>query len=142
MAALFCISLAYKKTLHTIFIVITIFLGTCLRCKTYLMMSKLILLWVHMSAATVKVLGTLYQLMNLESKLLSRQERAVKGGVKGMTLSPELVTEWIDSFPIATYLCDAMENLYMDQDSSSASQPKQKEEGGKRKASRSGENCR
>ena len=67
-----------------------------------------------------------------------------KGGVKGMILSPELVTEWIDSFPISTYLCDAMENLYMDQGSSSASiiQPKQKEEGGKRKASRSGENCR
>ena len=49
-----------------------------------------------------------------------------KGSVKGMILSPELVTEWIDSFPISTYLSDAMENLYMDQGSSSASQGSKK----------------
>ena len=36
-----------------------------------------------------------------------------KGGLKGMTLSPELVTEWIDSFPISVYLSDAMERRYI-----------------------------
>ena len=48
-----------------------------------------------------------------------------------MTLWPEFVTEWIDSFPISTNLSNAMENLYMDH--SSAPQPKHKE-GGKRRA--------
>ncbi|KAG1662802.1 hypothetical protein GQR58_020746 [Nymphon striatum] len=52
-----------------------------------------------------------------------------KGGLKGMTLSPELVTEWIDSFPISVYLSDAMEHLYSDQTPKSSPQTKHKEEG-------------
>ena len=46
-----------------------------------------------------------------------------KGGLRGMTLSPELVTEWIDSFPIAVYLTDAMEHMYFEE-----AQTKHKEE--------------
>ena len=38
-----------------------------------------------------------------------------KGGLKGMPLSPDLVTEWIGSFPIAVYLSDAMENWYCEE---------------------------
>ncbi|KAG1713969.1 hypothetical protein GQR58_002027 [Nymphon striatum] len=51
-----------------------------------------------------------------------------KGGLKGITLSPELVIEWIDSFPISVYLSDAMEHLYSDQSPKSSPQTKHKEE--------------
>ena len=56
-----------------------------------------------------------------------------KGGLKGMTSSPELVSEWIDSFPISAFLSDAMENLYSEQDCTSSMQVKHKEEGKKEK---------
>ena len=49
-----------------------------------------------------------------------------------MTLSPELVTEWIDLFPVAVYLTDAMEHLYSEEAPSSSVQTKHKEEGEKR----------
>ena len=35
-----------------------------------------------------------------------------KGVLKGITLSPELVTERIDSFPISVYVSDAMGHMY------------------------------
>ena len=52
-----------------------------------------------------------------------------------MTLSPELVTEWIDSFPISVYISDAMESMYSqaDQLPKDSSQTKHKEEGNKRR---------
>ena len=55
--------------------------------------------------------------------------------MKGITLSPELVTEWIDSFPISVYVSDAMEYMYSqaDQLPNSSSQTKNKEEGNKRR---------
>ena len=55
-----------------------------------------------------------------------------KGGLKGMTLSPEQIAEWIDSFPISSYLSDAMDNLYSEQAPASSAQNKHKEEGKKR----------
>ena len=59
--------------------------------------------------------------------------RTGKGGLKGMTLSPQLVTEWIDSFPISVYLSDTMDHLYCEEVPHSASQNKHKEEGDKRR---------
>ncbi len=50
-----------------------------------------------------------------------------------MTLSPELVTEWIDSFPISVYLSDAMDHLYSDDIPDSSGLTKHKEEGEKRR---------
>ena len=38
--------------------------------------------------------------------------RIGKGGLKGRTLSPEMVAEWIDSFPITAYVSDTMEHIY------------------------------
>ena len=35
-----------------------------------------------------------------------------KGGLKGITLSPEQVAEWIDSFPISAYVSDALDHCY------------------------------
>ena len=35
-----------------------------------------------------------------------------KGALKGMTLSPELVSEWIDAFPITVHVSDRMEYIY------------------------------
>ena len=46
-----------------------------------------------------------------------------------MTLSLELVTEWIDSFPVAVYLTDAMVQLYSEEKPNSSAQTKHKEEG-------------
>ena len=37
-----------------------------------------------------------------------------KGGLKGMTLSAELVSEWIDAFPITTYVSDHLDGIYCD----------------------------
>ena len=31
-----------------------------------------------------------------------------------MTLSPEMVTDGIDSFPVATYISDTLEHIYPD----------------------------
>ena len=63
--------------------------------------------------------------------------KAGKGGLKGITLSPELVTEWIDSFPISVYVSDAMGHNVMysqaDQIPNSSSQTKHKEECNKRR---------
>jgi len=50
-----------------------------------------------------------------------------------MTLSPELVTEWIDSFPISVYLSDAMEHMYSEKVPIASLQTKHKEEGMKRR---------
>jgi len=35
-----------------------------------------------------------------------------KGGLKGMTLSAELVSEWIDAFPITVHVSDRMDHIY------------------------------
>ena len=40
--------------------------------------------------------------------------RIGKGGLKGMTLSPEMVAEWINSFPVTAYLSDTTEHIYPD----------------------------
>ena len=50
-----------------------------------------------------------------------------------MTLSPELVTEWIDSFPISVYLFDALEHMSSEKPTSVTAPSKHKEEGGKRR---------
>lgn len=55
-----------------------------------------------------------------------------KGGLKGMTLSPELVTEWIDAFPISVYLSDTMDHLYSEHSQDTLTQARHKEEGPKR----------
>ena len=52
-----------------------------------------------------------------------------KGGLKGITLSPEQVAEWIDSFPISAYVSDALDHCYF----SSSSETPHKEEGIKRR---------
>ncbi len=68
--------------------------------------------------------------------------RIGKGGLKGMTLSPEMVAEWIDSFPVTAYLSDTMEHIYPDapvktKDEAGSSDlisgPRHKEEGKKRR---------
>jgi hypothetical protein len=56
-----------------------------------------------------------------------------KGGLKGITLSPELVTEWIDAFPISVYLSDVMDHLYSEYLPDLSVSTKHKEEGGKRR---------
>ena len=56
-----------------------------------------------------------------------------KGGLIGMTLFPELVTEWIDSFPISVYLSDAMKRIYQEHPVDSSTQAKHKEEGENRR---------
>ena len=46
------------------------------------------------------------------------EQTAIKmgnGGLKGMTLSSELVTEWSNAFPISAYLSDAMDVLYTEE---------------------------
>ena len=37
--------------------------------------------------------------------------RIGKGGLNGMTLSPDMVAEWIDSFPVTAYISDTMDHL-------------------------------
>ena len=46
-----------------------------------------------------------------------------------MTLSSELVTEWINAFPISAYLSDAMGVLYTEEAPSLKMEAKHKEEG-------------
>ena len=38
--------------------------------------------------------------------------RMAKGALKGMTLSPELVCEWIDAFPITVHVTDQVDCIY------------------------------
>ena len=66
------------------------------------------------------------------------EQTAIKsgqGGLKGITLSPELVTEWIYLFLISVYVSDDMGHMYSqaDQLPNSSSQTKHKEEGNKRR---------
>ena len=37
-----------------------------------------------------------------------------KGGLKGMTLSAELVSEWIDAFPITAHVSYHLDRIYCD----------------------------
>ena len=52
-----------------------------------------------------------------------------KGGLKGITLSPEQVAEWIDSFPISAYVSDALDHCYSPDQANSSSETPHKEEG-------------
>ena len=52
-----------------------------------------------------------------------------KGGLKGITLSPEQVAEWIDSFPISAYVSDALDHCYSPDQANSSSETPPKEEG-------------
>ena len=56
-----------------------------------------------------------------------------KGGQKGITLSPEQVAEWIDSFPISAYVSDAVDHCYSPDQANSSSETPHKEEGIKRR---------
>ena len=56
-----------------------------------------------------------------------------KGSLKGMTLSSELVTEWINAFPISAYLSDDMDVGYTEEAPSLKVEAKHKEEGWKRR---------
>ena len=51
-----------------------------------------------------------------------------KGSLKGMTLYTELVSEWIDSFPITAYVSDRMDHIYADHIPVVSSQKQHKEE--------------
>ena len=52
-----------------------------------------------------------------------------KGGLKGITLSPEQVAEWIDSFPISAYVSVALDHCYSPDQANSSSETPHKEEG-------------
>ena len=52
-----------------------------------------------------------------------------KGGLKGITLSPTQVAEWIDSFPISAYVADTLDHCYSPDLLSSSSETPHKEEG-------------
>ena len=54
-----------------------------------------------------------------------------KGELNGMTLSNELVTEWINAFPVMAHMSDAMDSLYSEESTDNFSQTKHKEEGSK-----------
>ena len=56
-----------------------------------------------------------------------------KAGLTGMTLSTELVTEWINAFPIFAFLSDAMDVLYTEEALSLKVEAKHKGEGWKRR---------
>ena len=60
-------------------------------------------------ADTVRAAGTPYRTTSFGEQTAIKTG---KGGLKGITLSPELVTERIDSFPISVYLSDAMGHMY------------------------------
>ena len=49
-----------------------------------------------------------------------------------MTCSTELVVEWINAFPIMTYIFDNMDGIYSEEASTNATTTKHKEEGVKR----------
>ena len=52
-----------------------------------------------------------------------------KGGLKGITLSPEQLAERIDSFPISAYVSYALDHLYCPYQANSSSETPHKEEG-------------
>ena len=54
--------------------------------------------------------------------------RIVKGNLKGMTQSPELVSEWIDSFPVTAHVSDHMDHIYDDDMPTASSLKPHKEE--------------
>ena len=56
-----------------------------------------------------------------------------KGGLKGITLSPEQVAEWIDTFPISAYVSDALDHCFSPDQANSSSETPHKEEGIKRR---------
>ena len=56
-----------------------------------------------------------------------------KGGLKGITLSPEQVAEWIDSLPISAYVSDALDHCYSPDQANSSSETPHKDEGIKRR---------
>ena len=56
-----------------------------------------------------------------------------KGGLKGITLSPEQLAEWIDSFPISAYVSDALDHCYSPDQANSSSETPHNEEGIKRR---------
>ena len=51
-----------------------------------------------------------------------------KGGLKGMTLSAELVSEWIDAFPISAHVSDRLDGVYSNDKPSKSGQNYHKEE--------------
>ena len=51
-----------------------------------------------------------------------------KGGLKGMTLAPELVSEWINAFPITVHVADRMDQVYQHAFSSEQSAQKEHKE--------------
>src|SRR6478609_6874294 len=51
-----------------------------------------------------------------------------KGALKGMTLSAELVSEWIDAFPITVHVSDRVDYIYSDDQSGQYSHKQHKEE--------------
>ena len=56
-----------------------------------------------------------------------------KGGLKGITLSPEQLAEWIDSFPISAYVSFAPDHCYSPDQANSSSETPHKDEGIKRR---------
>ena len=52
-----------------------------------------------------------------------------KGGLKGITLSPEQVAEWIALFPISAYVSDALDHCYSPDQANSSNETPHKEEG-------------
>ncbi len=51
-----------------------------------------------------------------------------KGALKGMTLSAELVSEWIDAFPITVHVSDRVDYIYSDYMPGQSAQKQHKEE--------------
>ena len=51
-----------------------------------------------------------------------------KGGLKGMTLSAELVSEWIDAFPITAHVSDLLDGICFDEKPEKSEQNYHKEE--------------
>ena len=58
-----------------------------------------------------------------------------KGALKGMTLSPELVSDWIDSFPIRVHVSDNIEHIYSENQFSQQRRAYHKEESKTRRVS-------
>ena len=56
-----------------------------------------------------------------------------KGGLKGISLSPSQVAEWINSFPISAYITDMLDHCYSPYEPESSSEMPHTEEGVKRR---------
>jgi len=54
--------------------------------------------------------------------------RRAKGSLKGMNLSPELVSEWIDLLPITAHVLNRMDHIYNDSMPTDSSMKPHKEE--------------